>query len=89
VARVLVCDQEPNGLPGASRLLRICTIPVDRTENWIDLTFTLDRHLVLKVEGKGPKQPHFEEPAWIQHLNLGFQLPPGGKGAGDGSLFPQ
>jgi molecular chaperone DnaK (HSP70) len=77
VARLLICDQDdPVRQPGG-RLLRIVPIPVHRQENWLDVTFTLDRHLVLRVEATGRKETFRGEPTWVQHLNLGFRIPDG------------
>jgi hypothetical protein len=77
VARLLVCDQDdPVRQPGG-RLLRIVPVPVDTDENWLKVRFTLDRHLVLNVEPSGRiKKPRLNGPVTIEHLNLGFRLPP-------------
>jgi molecular chaperone DnaK (HSP70) len=75
VARLLICDQDdPVRQPGG-RLLRIVPVPIHRQENWLDVTFTLDRHLVLRVEASGRKEVFRGEPIWVQHLNLGFRIP--------------
>lgn len=77
VARLLICDQSDSVLQPAGRLLRVITIPIDTSENWVKVTFTLDRHLVLKIEASGLRsRAALVEPVWIQNLNLGFQLPP-------------
>jgi Hsp70 protein len=77
VARLLICEQDDSVRQPGGRLLRVVPVPVDRKENWLKVTFTLDRHLVLKVEAEGVKaRARTDEPAWIQHLNLGFRLPP-------------
>jgi exodeoxyribonuclease V alpha subunit len=34
----------------AGRLLRVMTVPIEKSENWVDVRFTLDRHLTLKVD---------------------------------------
>lgn len=77
VARLLVCDQNDPVRQPAGRLLRIIAVPIDRDEHWLKVRFTLDRHLVLKVEASGKKATaEAAEPASIQQLNLGFRLPP-------------
>ena len=77
VARLLLCDQNDPVLQPSGRLLRIVTVPIDTGENWLKVTFTLDRHLVLRIEASGVKtRADGFEPIWIQHLNLGFRLPP-------------
>ncbi|MDB5308648.1 MAG: hypothetical protein JWO38_2850 [Gemmataceae bacterium] len=84
VARLLICDQTDSVTQPAGRLLRVMTVPIEKTENWVDVRFTLDRHLTLKVEAAGRKSiktdpfstPRWPtEPEWIQSLNLGFRIP--------------
>lgn len=78
VARLLVCDQNDAVLQPAGRLLRVIPVPIDTSENWLKVSFTLDRQLVLKIEASGVRsRAALAEPVWIQHLNLGFHLPPG------------
>lgn len=77
VARLLVCDQNDPVLQPAGRLLRVVPVPIDTGENWLKVSFTLDRQLVLKIEASGVKsKAELAEPVQIQHLNLGFRLPP-------------
>ena len=85
VARLLICDDDESVLNQEGRLLRVVPVPIEKGENWIDVKFTVERHLALKVEaagrknlqldshGKIPSWPH--EAAWIQQLNLGFPIP--------------
>ncbi len=84
VARLLVCDRSDVATQPGGRLLRAITVPIEKTENWVDVRFTLDRHLTLRVEAAGrmsiktdpfssPRWP--TEPVWIQSLNLGFRIP--------------
>jgi molecular chaperone DnaK len=76
VARLMVCDQNDSILQPTGRLLRIIPVPIDTSENWLKVSFTLDRHLVLKIEATGVKsRAAVAEPVSIQHLNLGFRLP--------------
>jgi len=84
VARLLICDQSDPVTQPAGRLLRVMTVPIEKTENWVDVRFTLDRHLTLKVEAAGRKSlkttpistPRWPtDPEWIQTLNLGFRIP--------------
>jgi molecular chaperone DnaK (HSP70) len=84
VARLLICDQTDPVTQPAGRLLRVMTIPIEKTENWVDARFTLDQHLTLRVEAAGRKSiktdpfstPRWPtEPEWIQSLNLGFRIP--------------
>lgn len=76
VARLLICDQNEPVKQSSGRLLRVLPIPIDREENWLDVKFTLDRHLVLRIQATGRKaRARPDEPAWIQHLNLGFRIP--------------
>lgn len=84
VARLLVCDRSDIATQPGGRLLRAITVPIEKTENWVDVRFTLDRHLTLKVEAAGRKSiktdpfssPRWPtEPVWIQSLNLGFRIP--------------
>ncbi len=77
VARLLVCDQDdPVRQPGG-RLLRVIPVPIDTDEDWLDVRFTLDRHLVLNVEPSGRRsKARLDGPVTIEHLNLGFRLPP-------------
>jgi hypothetical protein len=60
------------------------TVPIEKTENWVDARFTLDQHLTLRVEAAGRKSiktdpfstPRWPtEAEWIQSLNLGFRIP--------------
>jgi len=85
VARLLICDQADPVTQPAGRLLRVITVPIEKTENWVDVRFTLDPHLTLKVEAAGRKSITTDpfstskwptEPEWIQSLNLGFRIPP-------------
>ena len=85
VARLLICDDDESVLNQGGRLLRVVPVPIEKNENWIDVKFTVERHLALKVEAAGRKNlqldshgkisswPH--EAAWIQQLNLGFPIP--------------
>jgi molecular chaperone DnaK len=76
VARLLICDQSDPVLQPAGRLLRIVPVPIDKNETWLKVGFTLDRHLVLKIEASGVKvRAQATDPVWIQHLSLGFHLP--------------
>jgi molecular chaperone DnaK len=75
VARLLICDQDDPVRQPEGRLLRIVPVPIHRQENWLDVTFTLDRHLVLRVEATGRKETFRGEPTWVQQLNLGFRIP--------------
>lgn len=74
VARLLVCDQDDAVQQPHGRLLRVIPVPIDHQENWLDVTFTLDPYLVLRVEGTGRKQTHSGGDS-IQHLNFGFSIP--------------
>jgi hypothetical protein len=77
VARLLVCDQADPVLQPSGRLLRIIPVPIDTGENWLKVSFTLDPHLVLKIKASGEKTSADDfEPVSVQHLNLGFRLPP-------------
>lgn len=85
VARLLVCDQTDPETQPSGRLLKVITVPIEKTENWVDAEFTLDRFLTLKVQAVGrksiktnayPKPPWPTQPEWIQSLNLGFRIPP-------------
>jgi molecular chaperone DnaK (HSP70) len=76
VALLLICDQNDPVLQPAGRLLRVIPVPIERDENWLKVTCTLDRHLVLKIEASGIKSKARTDPVWIQHLGLGFRLPP-------------
>lgn len=80
VARLLICDRTDATLQPAGRLLRVITVPIDRNENWLDVSFTINRHLVLEVQGTGRIARSFETPVSIQHFNLGFRMPPWGRG---------
>ncbi len=86
VARLLVCDQGDPVLQPGGRLLRVIPVPIDRKENWLDVTFTLDHHLVLRVEASGRMararnaDGSLLSPAWVQQLNLGFPIPSLGGG---------
>ena len=53
VARLLICDQDDRVRSPGGRLLRVIPVPVHPTENWLDVTFQLDKHLVLRVEATG------------------------------------
>jgi molecular chaperone DnaK (HSP70) len=75
VARLLICDQNDQTRQPGGRLLRIVAIPIATHEKWLNVTFTLDRDLVLRVKAEGANSRTFSEPEWIQHLNLGFRLP--------------
>lgn len=82
VARLLICDQNDAATQPAGRLLRVMTVPIEKTENWLDVRFTLDRHLTLKVEAAGRKSIKRDlfsttswQTEWIQSLNLGFRIP--------------
>jgi molecular chaperone DnaK len=76
VARLLVCDRNNADLQPEGRLLRLIAIPIDRKETWIDVTFSIDRHLVLQVEATGRiAKSERQEPVWIQQLDLGFKMP--------------
>lgn len=75
VARLLVCDQDDPVRQPSGRLLRVVPVPIHREETWVDVTFTLDRFLVLRVEASGRKETYRGEPAWIQNLSLGFRIP--------------
>jgi molecular chaperone DnaK len=76
VARLLICDQDEPALQPGGRLLRVVPVPIDEGENWLDVTFTLDSHLVLRIEASGRKVRARVEPTHVQHLNLGFRIPP-------------
>jgi molecular chaperone DnaK (HSP70) len=77
VARLLICDQNDSALQPGGRLLRVLSIPIDPSENYLEVKFTLDQHLVLCVEATGVKAiARSDHKAWIQHLNLGFRIPP-------------
>lgn len=85
VARLLVADQHDPVLEPAGRLLRLITVPIQKDETWLDVRFTVDKHLALRVDAAGlrdlprtsaqpaPSWPHTAN--WIQNLNLGFSLP--------------
>lgn len=84
VARLLVCEQDdPVAEPGG-RLAAQVVVPVDRDEEWLEVEFTMDRSLVLRVDAAGRRSlPHRPDqavawprpPAWLPALNLGFRLP--------------
>lgn len=84
VARLLICDDDDSTPKPGGRLLRVIPVPIDKDENWIDVHFSVDRHLVLKVNAAGRKNLRNnpfgkitwpQEAAWIQQLNLGFRVP--------------
>jgi molecular chaperone DnaK len=77
VARLLICDQTDPVRQPSGRLLRVIPVPIDKNENWLRINFTLVRNLILKIEASGIKSRALSmEPVCIQHLNLGFHLPP-------------
>ena len=53
VSRLLICDQDDPVVQPGGRLLRAITVPIETDENWVEVRFTLDRHLALKVEAAG------------------------------------
>lgn len=85
VARLLICDQDDPVTQPSGRLLRVIAVPIETSENWVDVRFKLDRHLTLRVEAAGRSNIKTDtfgevtqwpgEPAWIQTLNLGFRVP--------------
>jgi molecular chaperone DnaK len=75
VARLLICDQDDPVRQPQGRLLRVVPVPIHRQENWLDVTFTLDRHLVLRVGATGRKETFRGDPTLVQNLNLGFRIP--------------
>jgi hypothetical protein len=75
VARLLVCDQDDPNIEPGGRLLRVVAVPIHPEENWVDVTFSMDRHLMLRVKASGRKETFRGEPTWVQHLNLGFRMP--------------
>jgi molecular chaperone DnaK (HSP70) len=77
VARLLLCelvdaDAEPEG-----RLKRIVTIPIDRTETRIDVTFRMGQHLVMDVSGTGRVAPcdSSETRTFLHDLSFAFEIP--------------
>ena len=77
VARLLVCERPDAHAAPHGRLLRVIPVPIDQNENWIDVEFTVDSHLVLRVSASGRVTPaERAEPTWIPDLNLGFEMPP-------------
>lgn len=76
VARLLVCDRIDADLQPDGRLLRLIPVPIDRKESWIDVTFCIDRHLVLQVNASGRvAKVGMQDPVWVQQLDLGFKMP--------------
>jgi hypothetical protein len=75
VARLLVCDRHDAILQPQGRLLRVIPVPIDPKENWLDVHFTVDPHLVLSVEATGRMKQAAHDRVWIQQLNLGFKMP--------------
>lgn len=75
VARLLVCERRDHITQPTGRLLRIIPVPIDRTENWLDVEFRLERNLTLTVSASGRVARSAERAEQIYHLNLGFRLP--------------
>jgi len=53
VARILICDRLEPDIDPAGRLLRVLTIPIDRREKWVNVSLSMDHHLVLKISASG------------------------------------
>jgi molecular chaperone DnaK (HSP70) len=75
VGRLLVCDQDDPVRQPSGRMLRVIAVPIHRQETWIDVSFTIDKFLVLRVEATGRKDVSRAQPALIQNLKLGFRIP--------------
>ncbi|MHC5540831.1 hypothetical protein ACYOEI_21630, partial [Singulisphaera rosea] len=76
VARLLVCNRPDTDTKPQGRLLRIISIPIDQNESWLEVEFSVDRHLVLRVVASGSvARAEHAEPVWIPDLNLGFEMP--------------
>jgi len=89
VARLLVCDRPDAEMRPQGRLLRILPIPIDREEIWLEVEFTVDRYLVLRVSGTGlVARAEHVDPAWIPDLNLGFEVPCQAGAAREKELVP-
>jgi molecular chaperone DnaK (HSP70) len=76
VARLMICDRPDTNDKTQGRLLRIIPVPIDPNESWLEVEFSIDRHLVLQVIASGRvAKVQQAEPAWIPDLNLGFEMP--------------
>jgi actin-like ATPase involved in cell morphogenesis len=76
VARLLVCDRPDTAAKPQGRLLRIIPVPIDPNESWLEVEFSVDRHLVLRVVASGSiARAEHAESVWIPDLNLGFEMP--------------
>ena len=81
--RLLVCERHDATEP-AGRLIRMIPVPIHPTEHWLDVTFTIDRHLTLNVKAIGRQNVRPESSRYPPHkglsedipaLKLGFPLP--------------
>jgi molecular chaperone DnaK (HSP70) len=77
VARLLLCDRLDADLETGGKLKKILTIPVDKNEIWLNVTFTLTRHLSLKVEASGriAHAKRMESQCNLTDVALGFKIP--------------
>ena len=82
--RLLVCERRDDTADPAGRLIRMIPVPIHPTENWLDVTFAIDRHLTLNVQAIGRQNVRPEPARYPQHpgisadipaLKLGFPLP--------------
>jgi len=77
VARILLCDRLDPDADHQGCLMRILTVPVDREEKWVDLWFSVDQHLVLKVRASGriARAGAQESQCFLPNVAIGFQIP--------------
>lgn len=77
VAQLLICDRLDEELNEAGTLLKVLTVPIDRKENHLDLSFSLDKDLALKIVATGvlAKSKQRESSCVITNINIGFKIP--------------
>lgn len=82
VAQMLICDRLDEELNEAGTLLKVLAVPIDKNENHLDLSFSIDKDLALKVTATGvlaiSKQS--ESSCVITNINIGFRIPGREKG---------
>ena len=77
VARVLVCDRADPVVDKEGELRRILSVPIDRSEHLVDVSFSMDKHLMLKVHASGRVActESRDCTCWIPNIPVGFEIP--------------
>lgn len=77
VAQLLICDRLDEELNEAGTLLKVLTVPIEKNENHLDLSFSMDKDLALKVSATGvlAKSKPSESSCVITNVNIGFRIP--------------